>query len=191
MITTKDVGRGSGLGLSMVYGFSKQSGGHTSIYSEEDRGTTVRLYLPRATEASQEQAAYSEVDVPCGRGETILVVEDDPDVLDLAATLLEELSYRVVVAENAAAARALMAQENEIDLILSDVVLPGGVSGPEFAVGVRETHPDIEFIFMSGYPAAAVKTRDLLEFGAPLLTKPFGTQRFAQAIRVALDRSQP
>ena len=184
--TTKEVGAGSGLGLSMVYGFAKQSGGHVSIYSEEGRGTTVKLYLPRATEAKQRKVVKAGADIPPGDGEVILVIEDDPDVRDLAVHLLERLAYRVISVADAAAAHAVLAAGQRVDLVLSDVVLPGGVSGPQFAEAARRTYPDLKIIFMSGYPAEAATRNGLLGPGQVLLSKPFQRHQLARALRDAL-----
>jgi PAS domain S-box-containing protein len=185
--TTKDVGQGSGLGLSMVYGFAKQSGGHASIYSNKGQGTTVKLYLPRAGEAPQSEKAHQDADVPRGRGEVVLVIEDDPDVRDFAVQMLKGLGYRVIEVPDAAKARKLLAEGTQVDLVLSDVVLPGGLSGPEFAEEARTTHPDLKVIFMSGYLAEAAKRNGFLGSDKVLLAKPFQRQQLAKALREALD----
>jgi PAS domain S-box-containing protein len=185
--TTKEVGRGSGLGLSMVYGFAKQSGGHVTIYSEQGRGTAVKLYLPRAEAAARREDARRSEDVPRGRGETILVVEDDSDVRALAVAMLEGLDYRTIDVGDAAAAREALADGQAVDLVLSDVVLPGGISGPEFAEQACTTHPDLKIIFMSGYPAEAARRNGVLGSDKVLLNKPFQRRQIARALREALD----
>jgi PAS domain S-box-containing protein len=187
--TTKEVGQGSGLGLSMVYGFAKQSGGHVIIYSEEGHGTTVKLYLPRAGQASKPEEAPASEKVPRGQGEVILVIEDDPDVRNLAVQMLEGLGYRVIDVPDAASAHKVLADGTEVDLVLSDVVLPGGISGPEFAEEARTTYPDLKIIFMSGYPAEAAKRKGFLGSDKVLLNKPFQRLRLAKVLREALDRS--
>ncbi len=184
--TTKEVGQGSGLGLSMVYGFTKQSGGHVSIYSEEGRGTTVKLYLPRAEHAAEDIAAEPEDTIPTGHGETILVIEDDEDVRALATDTLKGLGYFVIAVATAAAARDVLAGETPTNLILSDVILPGGTSGPEFAEEVHATNPNLEIIFMSGYPAAAAKRNGFLGSNRVLLNKPFQRRQLAEAVQDAL-----
>ena len=184
--TTKDVGEGSGLGLSMIYGFAKQSGGQVTIYSEEGRGTTVKLYLPRAGEAPDRGTSHQDADTPRGRDEVILVIEDDPDVRDLSVQMLEGLGYRVINVPHAAGARELLANGTQVDLVLSDVVLPGGTSGPEFAEEVRS---DLNVIFMSGYPAEAATRNGLLGPDKILLNKPFQRRQLAKALRIALDQS--
>ncbi len=185
--TTKEVGQGSGLGLSMVYGFTKQSGGHVTIYSEEGRGTTVKLYLPRAEEAARREEASHDQDVPQGRDEVILVIEDDRDVRALAVRMLEDLDYRVIDVPDAVAAHEALADGNPVDLVLSDVVLPGGTSGPEFAEQARTTYPDLKIIFISGYPAESAKRNGFLGPGNVLLNKPFQRLQLAKALRDALD----
>jgi PAS domain S-box-containing protein len=184
--TTKDVGQGSGLGLSMVHGFAKQSGGHVTMYSQEGQGTTVKLYLPRAEEAVRREEASHDQDAPLGRGEVVLVIEDDPDVRDLAVQTLEGLGYRVSGAPDAARARKLLAEGTQVDLVLSDVVLPGGTSGPEFAEETRTIYPDLKIIFMSGYPAGAAKRYSFLGSDKVLLNKPFKRYQLAKALREVL-----
>jgi CheY-like chemotaxis protein len=117
----------------------------------------------------------------------VLVIEDDPDVRDLAAQMLKGLGYRVIEVPDAAKARKLLAERTQVDLVLSDVVLPGGLSGPEFAEKARTTHPDLKVIFMSGYPAEAAKRNGFLGSGKVLLAKPFQRQQLAKALREALD----
>ncbi|GAB5471286.1 MAG: hypothetical protein Kilf2KO_43160 [Rhodospirillales bacterium] len=183
--TTKEVGKGSGLGLSMVYGFAKQSGGHLSIYSEAGRGTTVKLYLPTVEGEAFETDRETQL-VQRGQGETILVIEDDDDVRDLAVRLLEDLGYRAFPVVDAAQAHRLLKSGPQADLVLSDVVLPGGVSGPEFAEEIRHLYPDLKVLFMSGYPAAAAMRNGYLGSDKVLLNKPFERRALAQALRNAL-----
>ena len=185
--TTKAVGEGSGLGLSMVYGFAKQSGGHATIHSEEGHGTTVRLYLPRADRLPQRETAAVEPAAPLGRGECVLVIEDDPDVRQLAVKLLTDLGYRPIDVPNALEARAFLAADHGIDLILSDVVLSGGLSGPEFAEEVRVRYPDLKIIFMSGYPVEATDKQSIFTGHTEFLNKPFRRSQFAHSLRAALD----
>ncbi len=186
--TTKEVGRGSGLGLSMVYGFAKQSGGHVDIYSEEGKGTTVKLYLPCAEENAALEKSEPSSDLPKGGGETILVIEDDENVREMACGMLERLGYQVTAAVDAADARPKLAQEDDFDLVLSDVVLPGGVSGPEFADEVRRDYPNLPIIFMSGYPAEAAMRNGFVGSDRVLLNKPFNMAQLAQALNAALGK---
>ncbi|WP_282607163.1 two-component regulator propeller domain-containing protein [Pelagibius sp. Alg239-R121] len=185
--TTKDVGQGSGLGLSMVYGFAKQSGGHVSLYSEAGQGTTVKLYLPRDQAVEAKAVEDETAEIPRGRGEEVLVIEDDPEVRELVTRTLDGLGYRVTGVPEATAARAALESGQEFDLLLSDVVLPGGTSGPEFAEEVSARFPSLKVIFMSGYPADAAKRNGVLGSGDVLLNKPFRRHQLAKALRKTLD----
>jgi PAS domain S-box-containing protein len=186
--TTKRRDKGTGLGLSMVFGFIKQSGGHVTVYSEPGMGTTFRLFLPRMMEnvtAIEESSAKS---LPHGRGETVLVVEDNAALRRVVARQLGELGYRVLEAENAAAGLRLLEREN-IDLLLTDVVMPGGTNGRELARRARQRWPRIKVVFTSGFS----ETRLIGEAGplaacTPLLSKPYRKEELASAAREALDR---
>ncbi|TDI64089.1 MAG: response regulator [Alphaproteobacteria bacterium] len=184
--TTKEVGQGSGLGLSMVYGFAKQSGGHVTIDSEVGKGTTVRLYLPRALAGVSTEADSGGEKVPMGRGETVLVVEDDVDVRDLVEAMIDSLGYRVITASTAAEAQTAL-ECQEIDLVLSDVILPGGVNGPAFVKEARHRHPGLRVVFMSGYPADAANQDGALGRNDELLNKPFRKKAIAEALHEALN----
>ncbi len=186
--TTKKTGEGTGLGLSMIYGFAKQSGGHISLYSEVGHGTTIKLYLPR----SQDEETTDFVErIPSafekGKGENILVVEDDPDVRRLVKQLLSSMNYTVVTAEDTDTARTYLEQGQMVDAILCDVVLPGEFSGPEFVETLCKTYPSLKVIFMSGYPAGAANEQKLLGKEHIFLSKPFERHKLAQALRNALD----
>jgi signal transduction histidine kinase len=184
--TTKPVGVGSGLGLSMVYGFARQSGGFAVIESEPGRGTTVRLYLPRVEAEVVEPQAEPEAEAPRARGETVLVIEDDPDVRDLAVTLLESLGYQVLSASEGAGALDILKVTPRIDLVLSDVMLPGGLLGPEVVQMAKQARPDLRVLFMSGYADAEARSSGLLAEGATVLSKPFRRYELACQLRVAL-----
>ncbi len=185
--TTKEVGQGSGLGLSMVYGFAQQSGGQATIYSEEDKGTTINLYLPRArSEIENPEQSHMEA-VPRGRGETILVVEDNPEVLKLAEMMLGNLGYRVICAECLTSAWEIVERNAKIDLVLTDVVLPGGANGPEFAEELRAFWPEMRIIFMSGYPTEAARQNGFLGSDSVLLNKPFRLAQLARVVKTALE----
>ncbi len=185
--TTKDVGEGSGLGLSMVFGFAKQSGGHVTIYSEPGQGTSVSLYLPRAETVSKVVESPTREAHPRGQNESVLVIEDDPDVRKLSIRMLTGLGYQVTAVQHVAAAKDVLATDQVIDLVLSDVVLPGGVSGPEYAEEISATRSDLKFVFMSGYSAEAAKQNGLLNSDKIFLSKPFQTRQLASALRAALD----
>jgi CheY-like chemotaxis protein len=186
--TTKEVGAGSGLGLSMLHGFANQSGGHVTLASDEGRGTTVRLFLPRSPQAPRSMEQRPDDHVPLGQGERVLVIEDDEELRDLVVRLLEGLEYQVTAASDPNAARAILGAGNRFDVVLCDVVLPGAVSGPRFAEEIRRRDNFIQIVFMSGFPAEA-SDRDSLEGEATaFLQKPFKRLRLAQAIREMLDR---
>ncbi len=184
--TTKPVGEGSGLGLSMVYGFARQSGGFAIIESEPGHGTTVRLYLPRVAAEVPDPVIEPETEAPRAKGETILVVEDDPEVLGLAVTMLEGLGYEVLSAPEGAGALEILKATPRIDLVLSDVMLPGGLLGPEVVRRVRQARPDLRVLFMSGYADAEARSSGLLAEEATVLSKPFRRHDLACQLRVAL-----
>lgn len=185
--TTKQDGQGTGLGLSMIYGFAQQSGGHLSIYSEHGQGTTVKLYLPRYLGTGDPNRVPAETDVEIGRGEAVLVIEDDVAVGRLAVRLLDSLNYRPTLVGDADAAQGAIDSGGPFDLILSDVVLPGGVSGPSFIERLAETHPDIPVVFMSGYPNVAARKNGFVGSDNILLNKPFRRDQIARVLRDALD----
>jgi CheY-like chemotaxis protein len=185
--TTKDVGEGSGLGLSMVYGFAKQSDGHVIIDSKAGKGTTVKLFLPRSKDAAVQAGKAVTDRIPHGRGEVVLVIEDDPDVRELAAGILDSLGYRVITAPTADTARTVLEETERIDLVLSDVVLPAGTSGPAFVREARARRPGLKVVFMSGYVGEAVTRNGLPEPDTILLSKPFQRHEMAEALRTALD----
>jgi PAS domain S-box-containing protein len=191
--TTKDVGQGSGLGLSMVYGFARQSGGGVEIESQLGLGTTVRLYLPRghatADLGAAELAARADGEpaLPQARGETILVVEDDAEVRTIAKSLLEGLGYSVLIAEDAKAGLVALERNSDVRLLLSDIALPGGVSGPDMAEEVRRGRPDLKVLFMSGHGCGAISSGDRFDRGSELLMKPFHRRQLALKVRAVLD----
>lgn len=186
--TTKEIGQGSGLGLSLVYGFMKQSGGHASIYSELDLGTTVKLYFPRASAAAETPLeAAVERSVPGAAGELILVVEDDPDLRTLAVNMVTSLGYRVVAAEDGKSALAVLAQTPGIDLLFTDVVLPRGMNGVTLAQQATARQPGLKVLYASGYTANAAKWNDLAGADANLLSKPYRKAVLARRLRDLLD----
>lgn len=184
--TTKEVGKGSGLGLSMVYGFIKQSKGHVSIYSEPGLGTTVRLYLPslRHTSTGPQQVGAGKHLV--GGNETVLVVEDDPFVRGYAVASLEELGYHVLMAENGVEALARLEAESP-DLLFTDVVMPGGVNGWELAEQAKRIRPGLKVLLTSGYPLETLTLRGRLSEAAKVLNKPYRKSELAARLREALS----
>jgi len=191
--TTKEVGRGSGLGLSMVYGFVKQSEGHVSLYSEPSLGTTVRLYLPAILTDKGAFAATSPGDdgnLPTGT-ETVLVAEDDPLVRSYAVSCLESLGYSAVAAATGREALAHLVQGLKPDLLFTDIVMPGGMNGWQLAVQAQRLHPDLKLIFASGYALDTLSTGGHLPTGAVFLNKPYRKAVLAQRLRETLDRARP
>ncbi|MGE7005404.1 ATP-binding protein [Sphingomonas sp. NPDC049708] len=189
--TTKEVGRGTGLGLSMVYGFIKQSGGHVRIYSERGDGTTVKIYLPRFHGTARNAAAHAPV-LPAPQGnvdETILVCEDDENVRAYTVEVLRELGYRVIEAgDGPAALAALDAEREAIDLLFTDVVLPGGMTGAVLATEAHAKRPDLKILFTTGYARNAIVHHGRLDPGVQLLPKPFTYTDLAAKVRDMLDQ---
>ncbi len=189
--TTKEVGKGSGLGLSMVYGFIKQSSGHVSIYSEPGLGTTVRLYMPSASATPyQIRSATDRRKRPSGGSETVLVVEDDPFVRGYAVATIEELGYRVIVAENGIEALARLEQETP-DLLFTDIVMPGGINGWQLTEQAKQMRPGLKVLLTSGYPLETLTIRGLVSEGARLLNKPYRKTELAAHLRGALEDGDP
>ncbi|AKJ02951.1 PAS domain S-box-containing protein [Archangium gephyra] len=188
--TTKPEGRGTGLGLSMVYGFVKQTGGHIKIYSEVGHGTTIKIYLPRSLQA--EVVATEPVTGPIEGGtETILVVEDDPEVRATVVELLTELGYRVLKAADGQSALAVIQSGMPVDLLFTDVVMPGPVRSPDLARQAKALLPDLEVLFTSGYTENAIVHGGRLDPGVSLLSKPYRREDLARKLRHLLrDRQQ-
>jgi len=186
--TTKELGRGTGLGLSQVYGFIKQSGGHIKIYSEPGAGTTVKLYLPRLTqESAAASPAAAPAPLPTGdTREVVLVVEDDAGVRQYSVDALTELGYQVLEAEGGAAALALIDSRDDIDLLFTDVVMPG-MNGRELADQARKRRPGLRVLFTTGYSRNAVVHNGVLDAGVQLIVKPFTVEELAQRVRTVLD----
>jgi signal transduction histidine kinase/ActR/RegA family two-component response regulator len=191
--TTKPAGEGSGLGLAMVHGFVKQSGGHMRIYSEEGQGTTVKIYLPRLTNVEEVSATPAgkpaEVTpVPRARkGETILVVEDNEGVREYAKEVLKELGYRVVEAGNTDQALGVLDKMRRVDLLFTDVVLPGPGNGRVLATKAREKYPDLPVLYTTGYTRNAIVHQGRLDADVELLNKPYTQQDLARKVRDVLD----
>jgi signal transduction histidine kinase/CheY-like chemotaxis protein len=190
--TTKATGKGTGLGLSMIYGFVKQSGGHLKIYSEVGHGTTIRVYLPRhvpqAAAAAAGLATATQLDHAGGR-ETILVVEDEPMVRSLVTKHLGELGYHILEAFDGPSAQRILDGEETIDLLFSDLVLPGALTGALLAEGARQKRPQMKVIFSSGYTQHAIAHQGKLDPGVQFLSKPFRRAELAAKVREVLDGS--
>ena len=192
--TTKPTGEGSGLGLAMAHGFVKQSGGHVRIYSEEGEGTTVKIYLPRMIQAEEVAAPSGKPErvAPAPRAEpheTILLVEDNEGVRDYARNVLSDLGYRVYDAVDAEEALRLIGNKPPIDLLFTDVVLPGSLNGRDLAVRVRQRYPDLPVLYTTGYTRNAIVHQGRLDPDVDLLNKPYTPQDLALKVRELLDRA--
>jgi signal transduction histidine kinase/DNA-binding response OmpR family regulator len=186
--TTKEVGQGTGLGLSQVYGFVKQTGGHVKIYSERGQGTSVKIYLPRL-HSTESVAEIKVTPKPprAGAAETILVVEDDPDVRKHTTGLLHELGYTLLEAGDGRSGIRLIQQHPEIKMLFTDVGLPGGMNGRELADEVRRLRPDLKVLFTTAYARNAIVHDGRLDAGVQLITKPFTFEALAVKLRDVLD----
>jgi CheY-like chemotaxis protein len=183
--TTKPTGHGTGLGLSQVYGFVKQSGGHVRLYSEPGQGTTVKIYLRRLLSDFEDETSVGTV--PDGRGnETVLVVEDDANVREYSAELLRELGYVVVEAEDAPSALRQIERLESVDLLFTDIGLPG-MNGRELAEEARRRRPQIKVLYTTGYARNAVVHHGRLDPDVQLIAKPFTYADLASKIRQVLD----
>ena len=190
--TTKGAGKGSGMGLATVYGFVKQSGGYVKIYSELSRGTTVQLYLPQAksnNEARMQEHASSHA--PRASGETVLLVEDDEGVRELAATFLHDLGYALLEAADAQQALAILEEGRPIDLLFTDIVMPGGMNGLELSHEALRRRPAMKVLYTSGYMENTLVHDGKLDDGIQLITKPYTKETLARQIRRVLEQQSP
>jgi len=183
--TTKDVDKGSGLGLSMVYGFVKQSNGHIKIYSEEGHGTTVRIYLPQAIGVAPAVEVANAEGVEGGH-ETILVVEDDDLVRSFVVGQIKSLGHATLAAINAAEALAVIESPREIDLLFTDMIMPGSMNGRQLADAALQRRAALKVLFTSGYSQETIIHHGHLDEGVLLLAKPYRTSDLARMIRAAL-----
>ncbi len=188
--TTKGVGKGTGLGLSQVYGFVRQSAGHVRIYSELGEGTTVKIYLPRQVGTEEQAAEISRPNEPIHAigAESILLVEDDDALRAYGVELLNDLGYNVLAAANAAAALEIIGRGHRIDLLFTDVVMPGGTNGRELADEAMRRRPGLKILFTTGYTRNAIVHQGRLDPGLQMIGKPFTYQELGSRIRSILDR---
>ncbi|WP_082479397.1 MULTISPECIES: PAS domain-containing protein [unclassified Methylobacterium] len=189
--TTKPMGEGTGLGLSMVYGFARQSGGQVRLYSEVGQGTTVCLYLPRHYgEADEADVTRRPPEVErAGQGETVLIVDDEPSVRMLVTEVLEDLGYTAIEAGDSIAGLKILQSDVRIDLLVTDVGLPGGMNGRQMADAARDRRPDLKVLFITGYAENAVLGNGYLRPGMQVLTKPFVLETLASRIRDLIART--
>jgi len=195
--TTKEVGRGTGLGLSMVFGFVNRSGGDITIRSEPGHGTTCQIYLPRASQDVAEQTTISKIDLDTLRGkETILIVDDEEHLLEIAVEHLQGLGYKTLTATDGIQALNLLSERKDIDLLFSDVVMPKGINGFELAkrgVGMR---PELKVLLTSGFASEGLLSKSGVDFSedltsqlaADLLSKPYNQEQLALKVRDTLDK---
>ena len=188
--TTKPLGEGTGLGLSMIYGFARQSDGQVRIYSEVGQGTTLCLYLPRHFGAAEkdEQPLARETPERAGSGETVLVVDDEPTVRMLVTEILEDLGYTALEAEDGAAGLRILQSDARVDLLITDVGLPGGMNGRQVADAGRVGRPDLQVLFITGYAENAVVGNGHLDPGMRIMTKPFAMDALASTIQDMITR---
>ena len=184
--STKEVGQGTGLGLSMVFGFVKQSGGSVEVRSEEDHGATFRIFLPKADSSALQPPAQEEGPV-LGGSETILCVEDDDKIRDYVAVQLRSLGYKVLIASNADEAIAIVNEGAVFDLLFTDIVMPGSMNGRQLAERLMAGRPSLRVLFTSGYSAGAIPLQGRAGHGIPLLTKPYRRSELARMLRRCLD----
>jgi PAS domain S-box-containing protein len=187
--TTKPIGRGTGLGLSMIYGFAKQSGGHAKLYSELEKGTTVKLYLPRYRGEIEEEEQIPDLSdlYNAHTNETVLVVEDEFVVRELIVEVLKELGYSTLEADDGPSALKIFDSKQRIDLVISDIGLPG-LNGRQIIEVARETRPSLKVLFMTGYAENAAIAAGFLEPGMSMITKPFAMEALATRIREMLEK---
>jgi CheY-like chemotaxis protein len=185
--TTKEVGRGTGLGLSQVYGFVEQSGGHVHIESAVGAGTTVRIYLPKAGGMSVgREMPDLRGEKPTKGSETVLLVEDDPAVLEVVMAMMEDLGYRVLTAQNGPEALSILNRGVPIDLLFTDMVMPRGMSGGELAQRARQMRPELKILLGSGYSAGISPAAAAVAQGLPILGKPYRQAELAAKLRAVL-----
>ena len=185
--TTKEVGRGTGLGLAMVYGFLKQSNGTARIYSEPGYGTTVTLYLPFADETMIEPVRPAVAQHAARDGGTVLLVDDEADLLDIATAYLTRLGYTILQAKDGVDAVRMMVQNPGIDLLITDIIMPGGMNGVELAQKIAEIRPETKIIFTSGFPADALAQKNLALEGSALLHKPYRLAELGAMVKGAME----
>jgi CheY-like chemotaxis protein len=183
--TTKPLGEGTGLGLSMIYGFVRQSGGQVRIYSELGEGTTMCLYFPRVhmQDEAEEEGTIEEAPPLSPSGETVLVVDDEPAIRSLVADVLAGLGYSAIEASDGASGLAILNAPHRIDLLVTDVGLPKGMNGRQLADAARTGRPDLKVLFITGYAENAVVGNGRLDPGMHVLTKPFTLEGLAARIR--------
>jgi CheY-like chemotaxis protein len=190
--TTKPIGHGTGLGLSMIYGFVKQSGGHVRLYSEPGKGTTVRIKLPKLDREPRGEAAQEAgAPAPAGVRTTVLVVDDELALREVLVEMLDLLGYEVLAAADASQGLQLTQTAPRIDLLVTDVGLAGDMNGRQFAEAARRIRPGLKVLFITGYAEKTVLGSEPLKPGMELLTKPFGMDIFAARVEAMIGVASP
>jgi CheY-like chemotaxis protein len=192
--TSKPPGQGTGLGLAMIHGFVKQSGGHIRIYSEVDEGTTVKIYLPHLPVADPLPVELPERKQPVPRavaGETILLVEDDDGVRDYAVEVLRDAGYQVIALADGKSALAALSETERVDILFTDVVLGGDINGRQLAEEFSKQRPGVPVLFTTGYTRNAIVHHGRLDAGVNLLNKPYTSQQLGDKLRQLIDESRP
>jgi CheY-like chemotaxis protein len=185
--TTKDVGKGTGLGLATLYGIVKQNNGFINVYSEPDKGTTFKIYLPRFVGEFMEPAAERTAETPKGHGETMLLVEDEPVILDVSREMLEQLGYMVMIASTPGEALCIARDHAaEIQMLITDVVMPE-MNGRDLANLIGDIKPGLKCLFISGYTANVIAHHGILDPGIHFIQKPFSMEHLAAKVREVLD----
>lgn len=186
--TTKPIGQGTGLGLSMIYGFAKQSGGQARLYSEYGQGTTAKIYLPRHIgEVEEDGAREISVRPRAESGETVLVVDDEPTVRTLITDTLSELGYTAIEAADALSGMKVLKSNVRLDLLITDIGLPGGMNGRQMADNAREHRPHLKVLFITGYAENAAIGNGHLQPGMQVLSKPFAMDKLAFRIKSIIE----
>jgi CheY-like chemotaxis protein len=187
--TTKPRNKGTGLGLAMVYGFVKQSGGAVRAYSELGQGTTVSFYLPLAADLSQPIPAGAPKPLNAKIGGTVLVVDDEEDLIEVALAYLSEMGFTTFEAKDGTGALEVLAHHDEIDLMVTDIVMPGGMNGVELVQRARALRPNLKIVYSSGFPAEALAEKSMPLVEGPLLRKPYQRAEFAAIVHSVMGSS--
>jgi CheY-like chemotaxis protein len=186
--TTKPLGEGTGLGLSMVYGFVRQSGGQVRIYSEIDRGTTVSIYLPRLVGAADQlEGSPIPAEIERGAGEMVLVIDDEPMIRMLIAEVLQERGYTAIEADSGSSGLRILQSDARIDLLITDVGLPGGINGRQVADAARAARPGLKILFITGFAENAIVDDRHLAAGMAIITKPFVLTELGQKVHDMIE----
>jgi CheY-like chemotaxis protein len=185
--TTKPLGQGTGLGLSMIYGFVRQSGGQVRVYSEPGKGTTMCLYFPRFVGNITDEERPEELSIDRGAGETVLVIDDEPAVRMVITEVLSEVGYRVIEAEDGPSGLRILQGGGRFDLLITDVGLPGGLNGRQVADAARSISPDLKVLFITGFAENAAIGNGDLDSGMSIITKPFVNAALANKVRQLID----